>query len=115
VTNYASDRALRDHAGSWKAGIDGAMPGVIMLAAPKVSDTYRQEFYAGQAEDMGTVTDIGSSAIVPASRFSDCIGMRDWSLIEAGRDYKTFCREIGQLVLEEEGSDRIELRDVFAE
>ena len=36
--------------GSWEAGVDGALPGIVMLADPKVSDTgYRQEFLAGEA------------------------------------------------------------------
>ncbi len=39
-------------AGSWEAGVDGARPGIVMLAEPQVGDTYRQEYYEGEAEDM---------------------------------------------------------------
>ena len=31
--------------GSWEAGVDGAKPGIIMKATPKVGDSYRQELY----------------------------------------------------------------------
>ena len=42
VDNYENGK-LRDHHGSWIAGVDGAMPGIWMKANPKVGDTYRQE------------------------------------------------------------------------
>src|SRR5215212_9037351 len=38
--------------GSWEAGVDGAKPGIIMQAHPKVGQSYRQEYYKGEAEDM---------------------------------------------------------------
>ena len=31
--------------GSWEAGVDGAKPGIIMHADPKVGQSYRQEYY----------------------------------------------------------------------
>ncbi|MGH2764672.1 MAG: hypothetical protein ACRDKA_01980 [Actinomycetota bacterium] len=31
-------------AGSWEAGVDGARPGIVMLAEPRVGDTFRQEY-----------------------------------------------------------------------
>ena len=31
-------------AGSWEAGVDGALPGIVMLADPAVGEAYRQEF-----------------------------------------------------------------------
>ena len=37
--------------GSWEAGVDGAQAGVIVPASPEVGLAYRQEYYAGQAED----------------------------------------------------------------
>ena len=38
--------------GSWEAGVDGALPGIVMPADPQVGDAYRQEYYPGEAEDM---------------------------------------------------------------
>lgn len=37
--------------GSWEAGVDQAQPGIIMEAAPRVGDNYRQEYRPGIAED----------------------------------------------------------------
>ena len=53
TTSYEDGEVSTD--GSWEAGVDGALPGIVMLADPKVSDTgYRQEFLAGEAEDIIT-------------------------------------------------------------
>ena len=44
-------------AGTWTAGVDGALPGIIMKASPKVGDGYRQEYRPG-------VGFVGSSGMV---------------------------------------------------
>ena len=41
--------------GSWKAGVHGAEPGIIMEAHPRVGDRYQQEVAPGVAEDMAQV------------------------------------------------------------
>src|SRR5919107_1400101 len=41
--------------GSWEGGVDGAKPGIMMQADPKVGQTYRQEYYPGEAMDMARV------------------------------------------------------------
>ena len=51
--------------GSWEAGVDGAKPGIIMQAHPKVGQTYRQEYYKGEAEDMAKVLSLNDSVKVP--------------------------------------------------
>ena len=49
------DGELVSTEGSWEAGVDGALPGIVMLADPEVGDAYRQEFYEDEAEDMAEV------------------------------------------------------------
>jgi hypothetical protein len=46
--------------GSWEAGVDGALPGIVMLAQPQVGDAYRQEYDEGEAEDLGEVVGVGA-------------------------------------------------------
>ena len=65
--------------GSWEAGVDGALPGVIMLADPQVGDVYRQEWYAGQAQDVAKVYAVGESVTVPNGSFEQVIITEDWS------------------------------------
>jgi hypothetical protein len=68
--------------GSWEAGVDGALPGIIMLADPQVGDTYRQEFYEGQAEDVARVYALDQSITVPKDRYTLVLVTEDWSLLE---------------------------------
>ena len=37
--------------GTWRAGVDGAQPGIYMPARPRVGQHGRQEYYRGHAED----------------------------------------------------------------
>ena len=41
--------------GAFKAGRDGALPGILMLASPTVGAVYRQEFALNDAEDLSEV------------------------------------------------------------
>lgn len=80
-------------AGSWEAGVDGALPGIIMLAHPQAGDTYRQEYLAGEAEDLGMVTSVGGSITVPLGSWSgtDVLVTEEWTPLEPGvRERKTY-------------------------
>ncbi len=105
-------------AGSWEAGVDGAKPGVIMLASPLAGMWYRQEFYEGEAEDVGEVLHMRGSATVPHGSFSGLLVTREWTPLEPGVvEHKYYAPGIG-LVLEEAvkgGTARIELVDVTTE
>lgn len=68
--------------GSWEAGVDGAQPGIVMLGAPRVGDSYRQEFYAGEAEDMATVLDLDESCVVPFGSFDHVLLTEDRTPLE---------------------------------
>jgi hypothetical protein len=69
-------------AGAWEAGVDGALPGIVMPADPLVNDASRQEFYRGEAEDMGWVVQTGISVEVPAGSYDDAIRVLEWSPVE---------------------------------
>lgn len=86
--------------GSWEAGVDGAQPGIVMKANPQIGDSYKQEYYPGQAEDMGEV--VGFAAVtIPYGTFENCLQTRDWTPLEPGADeYKYYCPEVGNVVLE---------------
>lgn len=83
--------------GSWEAGVGGALPGIVMQAAPGVTGVgYRQEFLAGEAEDMGQVIDVSGKAVVPAGTFDDVIVTRDWTPLEPDTiEEKTYARGVG--------------------
>lgn len=82
VDNYNLDGSLKDHAGSWEAGVDGAKPGIIMLANPQPGMAYRQEYYFNEAEDEAEVLELGLSVSVPFGNFNNCLKTREWTELE---------------------------------
>lgn len=101
--------------GSWEAGVDGAMPGIIMKACPRVGETYRQEFYAGVAEDMADVLALDKTASVPYGDFNDCLKTRDYTPLDSTvNEFKYYAPGVGQVLTKEEGF-RVELVDVVVE
>lgn len=68
--------------GSWEAGVDGARPGIVMPAAPTVGQTYRQEFYEGEAEDLAEVLRLGDSATVAGRTYDDLLVIEEWNPLE---------------------------------
>ncbi|UCC93211.1 MAG: hypothetical protein JSW25_00590 [Thermoplasmata archaeon] len=69
-------------AGSWEAGVDGALPGIIMLAEPYVGITYRQEFYAGEAEDMATVLDLDGTISIRGDVYHDVLVLKAFTPLD---------------------------------
>ena len=97
VDNYVNGE-LANHDGSWEAGVDGALPGIIMVADPlaHAGETYRQEYYAGEAEDMGKVVGPAGPLIVPFGEFQDVLQTEDWTPLEAGStEFKYYAPGVG--------------------
>ena len=69
-------------AGSWEYGVDGALPGIVMLADPTVGDAYRQEYYAGEAEDMGEVIEVGATVTIGRGEYTDVVVTQDWTPLD---------------------------------
>jgi hypothetical protein len=85
--------------GSWEAGVDGAQPGIVMLGDPRVGDTYRQEFYEGEAEDLGRVIELDESVSVPYDSFSDVLVTEDWTPLEPKvLENKFYARGVGPVL-----------------
>lgn len=94
VNNYENGK-LKDHAGSWETGQNGAKPGIIMQARPKVGDTYRQEFAPGVAEDAATILSLNKRVSVPYGSFNNVLQTRDFSCIEPVDEHKYYARDVG--------------------
>lgn len=82
VDNFNADGSFKDHHGSWEAGVDGAQPGIVMLADPQVGMTYRQEYYFNEAEDQGEVIALGQTVVTPYGTFTNCVKTHDWTELE---------------------------------
>jgi hypothetical protein len=70
--------------GSWEAGVDGAEPGIVMPARPTVGRAYRQEYYAGEAEDMAEIIDVDGIVDGPTGHYDDVVTTKDWTPLEPG-------------------------------
>jgi hypothetical protein len=68
--------------GAWEAGIDGALPGIVMPAEPEVGDAFRQEYYPGEAEDMAEILEAGVARSIAFGEFDDVVVMKNWTPLE---------------------------------
>jgi hypothetical protein len=86
--------------GSWEAGVDGALPGVIAPADPEVGMTYRQEYYAGEAEDTAEVLSLSEWAQVPYGSFRDVLLTKDFTPLDPDiLEYKLYARDVGPVLV----------------
>jgi len=86
--------------GSFEAGVDGALPGIIMPAQPTDGMKYRQEYYAGEAEDNGEILSTEEQADVPAGHFDDAILTKDSITIQPDvLEYKLYARGVGPVLV----------------
>jgi hypothetical protein len=84
--------------GSWEAGVDGAKPGIIMQGDPKIGESYRQEYYKGEAEDTAEVVSLDESATVPYGSFDRVLETREWTPLEPSYDeHKYYAAGVGQV------------------
>jgi hypothetical protein len=89
-------------AGSWEAGVDGAQPGIIMPVDPVVGLTYRQEFLAGEAEDLAKAVELNATADTPAGSYDDVLVTEDWTPLEPDVVERKFYAPGVGLVMERE-------------
>ncbi len=96
--------------GTFKAGVDGAKSGTLFMGTPVVGTTYRQEWFAGEAEDVGTVLSTtyryGEDAFLDTAvpqglaelmcANGDCVVIADTSTLDPdGYEHKFFARDVG--------------------
>lgn len=99
-TKEYTNGVVSSTAGSWEAGVDGALPGIIMQADPVQGAAYRQEYRPTVAEDVALIKQLGASAEVPAGRYSDVLVTNDRDLLDLNKDEdKYFAPGVGLVKL----------------
>jgi hypothetical protein len=110
--------------GSWEAGVDGAKPGIIMPADPKVGHSYREEYYIGHAEDMAEVISLDGAALndaifTPYDSFGkDILVISAWNALEpAILEHKYYAPDVGLIgeVKATGPAEKVELVDLKTE
>lgn len=76
--------------GSWRGGVDGAKPGIVMLAEPRVGNVYRQEFALGTAEDYARVVSLKGRVSTPAASCADCLVTGHFATLDATLDERKY-------------------------
>lgn len=99
------DGELVSHDGAWRAGVDGAMPGILMPGTFLLGSLYFQEIAPGIALDQAENVAMGLTIETDASTFEDCVEVLETTPLEPGEEStKIYCRGVGLIV-----DDEIEL------
>ncbi len=99
IDDYEDGESV-DHTGTWLAGVDGAKPGIGMLANPQAGDEWRVVYRKGVVEDIAKVIAANASITVPTGTYTDCIEVFEWSPIESAIAKKYYCQTVGGNVVE---------------
>ncbi len=82
--------------GSWRAGENGAMPGLIMPGTFLLGSRYFQEQAPGVAMDRAEHTGMGLTLETPAGRLESCVEVLETTPLEPrAESIKRYCPEIG--------------------
>jgi Ca2+-binding RTX toxin-like protein len=83
--------------GSWLAGVNGAEPGIIMEAAPKVGDAYAQENAPGVAQDQAQVLDLNQAVSTPYGSFGHALETNEFSPLDppGSNEHKFYVKGVG--------------------
>src|SRR5262249_3971564 len=87
--------------GTFRGGIDGAQPGIVMEAHPAIRDFYRQEFDLGNAEDFAEVVGLNATVTVPYGNgsFTNCLDTRETTPLEPDlHEHKFYAAGIGNVL-----------------
>ena len=91
---------ITSRAGSFEAGVDGALPGIIIPADPRPGVRYRQEYYQGEAEDNGEVLSTNELAEVSFGKFRGALLTKDTITLEPDvLEYKLYAEGIGPVLV----------------
>jgi hypothetical protein len=102
---YMGELSLEKHGGrfvkasdSWLSGVHGAQPGIIMPAAPRPGDYYRQEYYPpGQALDEAHVLATAGHAKVPYGSYNNVLVTSEYSPLEPQTEQKYYVSGLGEV------------------
>jgi hypothetical protein len=116
-TAECDGRKVTSRHGSWESGVDGAQPGIVMLAHPEIGDYYRQEYLLGEAEDVARVVRMNATINHALGSYSHVVITEDFTRLESSLlEHKKYAPGIG--LVEEQpikgGSGIVKLIEVDA-
>ncbi len=95
VDIYEPDGSV-SHGGAWRAGVDGARPGIIMPGTFLLGSRYYQEQAAGVALDRAEHVEAGIEFETEAGDFRKCVRVIETTPLEPGSESeKIYCPGVG--------------------
>jgi hypothetical protein len=90
------DGEVVSHDGAWRAGENGALPGIAMPGTVLLGSRYFQETAPGVAEDRAEHIGMGVRITVPAGTFQRCVAVEETNVLSPGSvGVKTYCPGVG--------------------
>jgi hypothetical protein len=80
---YSTSGKVTGTAGTFLAGSNSALPGIVMQANPTTDLSYRQDSYKGHAEDMAQVLSLTESVNVTYGSYDNVLMTKEWSPLDA--------------------------------
>lgn len=106
TTSYEHGRPSTE--GSWEAGVDGALAGLVMPAEPRVGDGFQQEWLPGVAEDRAEVLEVSASRTTDFGSWDDLVLTEDTTPLEpAVVEHKLYAHGVGLVLEESPGGEEI--------
>jgi hypothetical protein len=84
TATYDESGHLESREGSWQAGRNGAVAGMIMPAHPHATQAFRQEMFRGHAEDQAWIVGRFGKVRTPLKTFSNVVRTFEWTRLEPG-------------------------------
>jgi hypothetical protein len=82
--------------GTWEAGVDNALPGIVMEAQPKKGDHFRQEYRPGVALDKATILDTNATVKVPKGTYQSAVITHDINPLDPTKlEHKWYAPGVG--------------------
>jgi hypothetical protein len=102
ISQVFEDGELVELEGSWKAGKEGAHPGILIQNDPQPENIYRQEYWFAEAEDVAEVINRGEETVTvqdpPVTYDDDVLKTKDFTPIEPDVfEYKYYAPGVGLL------------------
>jgi hypothetical protein len=96
------------HEGSWEAGVNGAKPGLVMKAHPRVGDDYFREHAPGVALDSAAVTTAGTTLSDHGRTYHNVLVTKETSALDPGVvEFKWYAPGVGLVLSREYDQGRL--------
>jgi hypothetical protein len=92
--NEYKDGKVAGHSGAWLLGKQTKIPGVMMVAEPKIGDRFRPEDVGAVTIEDDEVMSLNETVTVPAGTYKDCLKVKE-ILSDGKTEYKLHAKGIG--------------------